>query len=109
MTAGAAIGFAPAPDCTTTVDMLVLPLVFFCLFSPFECVAHAAAKYSTHKFYTKWVSLSPFTPNNNFKKTSKITQLKCGLVSFLLEQTCRMPPQLFLAEAGEKSAFITPT
>lgn len=29
MTAGAAIGFAPAPGCTTTVDMLVLPLFFF--------------------------------------------------------------------------------
>lgn len=33
-------------------------------------------------------------------------QLKCGLVSFLFDQTC-CTPQLFLAEAGEKSAFIT--
>lgn len=36
MTAGAAIGFAPVPGCTTTVDMLVPPLCF-CFFPVRVC------------------------------------------------------------------------
>lgn len=39
-------------------------------------------------------------------KYSKITQLKYDLVNFLVGQTCCTLSQLFLAEPGEKSAFI---
>lgn len=109
MTAGAAIGFAPVPVCTT-VDMLILLLFVFSM-------AHTRTLNEGHTQVQKQQrGVSSFPQSESvfalppqgilILKYSKITLLKCSLVNFLFDQTCCTPPQLFLAEPGEKSAFI---